>query len=58
MRLTTREKHVLDLLREGAQNKEIAARLGISENTIKIHLRNMFLKTKATNRTQLALMRE
>jgi DNA-binding NarL/FixJ family response regulator len=58
MRLTTREKHVLELLREGAANKEIAARLGISQSTIKIHLRNMFRKTQSTNRTQLALKRE
>jgi DNA-binding NarL/FixJ family response regulator len=56
MRLTNREMHVLKILREGASNKRIAHELGISECTIKIHIRNMFVKTNATNRTQLALM--
>lgn len=55
-RLTERELAVLATVREGLTNKGIARRLGLAEPTVKAHLRNLFLKTRATNRTQLALM--
>jgi len=54
-RLTARERDVLLSLREGNQNKIIAFKLGISESTVKVHLRNLMKKLKASNRTQAAL---
>jgi DNA-binding NarL/FixJ family response regulator len=53
--LTAREQQVLLSLREGNQNKIIAYKLGISESTVKVHLRNLMKKLKVSNRTQVAL---
>jgi DNA-binding NarL/FixJ family response regulator len=53
--LTSREWDVLRILREGRQNKIIAFELGISESTVKVHLRNIMKKLHASNRTQVAL---
>jgi DNA-binding NarL/FixJ family response regulator len=53
--LTARERQVLLSLREGNQNKIIAYKLGISESTVKVHLRNLMKKLKVSNRTQVAL---
>jgi DNA-binding NarL/FixJ family response regulator len=53
--LTAREYDVLRSLREGHQNKIIAHQLGISESTVKVHLRNIMKKLRASNRTQAAL---
>ena len=52
--LTARELDVLELVTEGLRNKEIAGRLGISENTAKFHLRNILEKLHADSRTELA----
>ncbi|HEX2754423.1 MAG TPA: response regulator transcription factor [Candidatus Limnocylindrales bacterium] len=52
--LTARELDVLGLVTAGLRNKEIAARLGISENTAKFHLRNILGKLHAESRTELA----
>jgi DNA-binding NarL/FixJ family response regulator len=52
--LTARELDVLELVTAGLRNKEIAARLGISENTAKFHLRNILEKLHAESRTELA----
>ena len=49
---TPREVELLDLLRRGLQNKLIAYQLGISESTVKAHLRSIMMKLKAKNRTQ------
>jgi DNA-binding NarL/FixJ family response regulator len=52
--LTARELDVLGLVTAGLRNKEIASRLGISENTAKFHLRNILEKLHAESRTELA----
>ena len=52
--LTARELDVLQLVTAGLRNKEIAARLGVSENTAKFHLRNILEKLHAESRTELA----
>ncbi len=55
--LTAREQDIMRCLREGRQNKLIAHELGISESTVKVHLRNIMKKLHASNRTQVALGR-
>jgi DNA-binding CsgD family transcriptional regulator len=49
--LTQRELQVLALLAEGASNKEIARRLGISVHTAKFHVGSVLDKLDATGRT-------
>jgi DNA-binding NarL/FixJ family response regulator len=53
-RLTERELGVLELVAEGATNPQIAQRLGLSANTVKFHLRHLFLKLGVGNRTEAA----
>jgi DNA-binding NarL/FixJ family response regulator len=53
-RLTEREVGVLRLVTEGKRNREIAVELGISENTVKFHLKNIVEKLHAQNRAELA----
>jgi two-component system NarL family response regulator len=50
--LTARELEVLALLARGRSNKEIAAKLFISETTVKGHLRNVFAKLNVLSRTE------
>lgn len=54
--LTPREIEVLRDIRSGLMNKEIAGRLGLSEVTVKMHVRSICAKLKARNRTQAAIM--
>lgn len=51
-RLTPREIEVLQLLADGLGNKEIGARLNISEHTIKFHIRSILGKLGAASRTE------
>lgn len=50
--ITPRELEVLELIAEGLSNKEIAARVFVSENTIKTHSSRVFDKLGAQRRTQ------
>ena len=50
--LTPRESEVLQLLADGLGNREIASRLGISEHTIKFHIRSILGKLGASSRTE------
>ncbi|NIQ75445.1 MAG: hypothetical protein GWN67_12525 [Phycisphaerae bacterium] len=50
--LSERELEVLQLIAEGLTNPEIAARLFLSLNTVKVHTRNIYGKLGAYNRTQ------
>ena len=54
-KLTDRELDVLQRLANGMTNREIAATLSISENTVKKHLRNILAKLHLQNRVQAAL---
>lgn len=53
--LTDREREVLQLVRSGLANKQIARRLGIAERTVKAHLTSVFQRLGVTDRTQAAL---
>ena len=50
--LTNREREILALLADGLANKQIAARLGISKNTVKTHLELMFDKLGVSSRAE------
>jgi DNA-binding NarL/FixJ family response regulator len=51
--LTDREREIVKWVMQGMLNKEIATDLGISEKTVKAHLRNIFRKLKVSRRAQL-----
>jgi RNA polymerase sigma factor (sigma-70 family) len=52
--LSIREQEVLQLVAKGCSNKEISKQLGISENTVKTHMKNILGKLHLENRVQLA----
>ena len=54
--LSSREREVLDLVAEGNRNRQIAARLCISESTVRSHLRNILDKLHLANRVQAATL--
>ncbi|MZR29835.1 LuxR C-terminal-related transcriptional regulator [Sneathiella litorea] len=55
LHFTTREESVLQCLKKGLSNKEIARTLNISENTVKFHVKSIFRKLNCTSRTQAVL---
>jgi PAS domain S-box-containing protein len=52
--LTAREREILGLLAGGLTNAQIAARLHVSANTVASHLKHLFPKIRASNRSQAA----
>ena len=50
--LTSRQLQILPLLADGMPNKQIADALGVTEGTIKQHLKELFRRLNARNRTQ------
>lgn len=54
-RLTPRQRQVLEGLELGLPNKLIAARLNLSENTVKMHIQHIMRKCSAHNRTEAVL---
>ena len=54
VRMTSREREVIDLIGEGLSNKEIAARLTIATHTVKSHVRNVMEKLALHTRLQIA----
>jgi two-component system nitrate/nitrite response regulator NarL len=54
-KLSDREAQILRCLTQGASNKLIARELGVAEATVKVHIKAILRKCKATNRTQAAM---
>jgi two-component system nitrate/nitrite response regulator NarL len=55
LEFTPREREIISAIIVGCTNKEIAARLSISEDTVKHHLSNIFAKAAVSNRLELAM---
>jgi len=53
--LTRRERELIELVRLGLKNRDIASELGVTEGTVKVYLHAIFDKLKVDNRTELAL---
>ncbi|HMV45420.1 MAG TPA: helix-turn-helix transcriptional regulator [Leptospiraceae bacterium] len=51
--LTSREAQIIDLVIQGAKNKDISDFLCISENTVKTHLQNIYAKLDVCSKAQL-----
>ncbi len=51
--LTPKEKQILELIKQGKTNKEIASELFISVSTVKTHINNIFKKEKVSKRDEL-----
>ena len=56
--LSPRERNIAALVQRGLRNKEIAAELGLTEGTVKVHLHKIFEKLDLRSRTDLILMAE
>jgi DNA-binding CsgD family transcriptional regulator len=54
VRMTRREREVIELIGEGLSNKEIAQRLNIAAHTVKSHVRNVMEKLALHTRLQIA----
>lgn len=54
--ITRRQEQIVNLLLEGCTNKEIASRLGISDQTVKNQLTALYQKTSVKSRLELVLL--
>lgn len=54
-RISSRELEVLNLIKDGLTNPQIADKLVISLKTVENHVRSLLRKLKATNRTQAVI---
>ncbi|MBN2392943.1 MAG: hypothetical protein JXR84_19585 [Anaerolineae bacterium] len=54
--LSEREIEIVELVAAGLTNREIAVRIYLSPNTVKVHLRNIFTKTGVSSRTELTVL--
>ncbi|GLV20746.1 DNA-binding response regulator [Sphingobium sp. TomMM35A] len=54
--LTDRELEIAGLIRAGLRNREIAARCGLTEGTVKVHLHSIFQKLGIKSRSELIIM--
>ncbi len=50
--LTDREREVLTLVARGLANKDVAGAIGRTDETVKVHLKNIFAKLRVTDRTE------
>lgn len=55
VRITPRERQIINLICRGLKNRDIAASMGITPGTVKVHLMHIFEKTGVRDRFQLAL---
>jgi two-component system nitrate/nitrite response regulator NarL len=55
--LTDREEEILECLADGMNNKTIARKLGISDTTVKVHIKNLLRKLNLTSRLEAAVWR-
>jgi two-component system nitrate/nitrite response regulator NarP len=53
--LTPRERELVELVRQGLRNRDIGAKLGVTEGTVKVYLHGIFDKLGVDNRTELAM---
>lgn len=53
--LTPRERDLINSVRQGLRNREIAEQLGVTEGTVKAYLHSIFEKLEVTSRTELAI---
>jgi len=53
--LTARERQLIELVRRGLRNRDIAAEIGVTEGTVKVYLHGIFDKFGVDNRTELAM---
>jgi len=54
--LTVRERQIIEVLSDGATNKEIGRQLNLAEGTDKVHLHRIYRKLGIANRTVLAIL--
>jgi two-component system nitrate/nitrite response regulator NarL len=54
-RLSVRESQILDIMVSGDSNKMVARKCGITEATVKVHVKSIMRKIQVTNRTQAAV---
>lgn len=54
--LTDRETEILDYVKEGMSNSQIAEKISLSSKTIENHVRNIMIKLDANNRTEAVVI--